>query len=150
MKLFLAISAFLMLFCYQDQPVEVLKTSGQEIIGGRNETSTKWYYTFLVRTLKSSRKIHFEKIWIGKTAGIPEVWDMDKTTEIRQFSKGDTILLIVTMMRTEDQPKAISVPSGNSGPPDYKGAGLIEMRFRKMILYHEISSIELRDPLILR
>jgi len=150
MKLLLAISVLLVLQGNKVQPIEILQATGREIVGGRKESGTKWYYTIMVRTFRSSRKLQFNKVWIGKTAGIPEIWDADKSSEIRQFSKGDSVLLILTMLVPGNNTDPVAAHAENRDSPGYKGAGLIEITLKKKTLYREISRIDIYEPLYLR
>jgi len=134
----------------QDQPIKVLEATRQEMVGGRDQTATKWYYTIRIRTFQSSRKLYFDKVWIGQRAEIPDVWDGQKSKEKLQFSKGDTLLLIFTVESPANDAGAIRETSDSKNIPQYEGDGLIEMRFKKKKSFYEIGTIKVLDPMILR
>ena len=130
--------------------VEVLRATRQEITGGRNETGVKHHYAIQVKALRGSRQLRFEKIWTGDRAGVPSIWDAERSVKIDRFSRGDTLFLVLTIMQERDTPEKVLGASIREKIPKYEGDGLIEMIFRKKTRYQEIDTFEVLEPIYSR
>jgi hypothetical protein len=150
LKYLLLIGIILPMSKYQDDPIEILEVTGQEIIGGRELSGKRWHYALTIRTRANSRKLQFERIWIKQRPAVPSLWDMDKSGLQQRFSIGDTLLLVFTVTGADTEPAGIDTVSQGIRVPHYEGTGLVEMRFGRKKIYQEIDSVKVLDPLYLR
>lgn len=146
MKLYFII--LICIFCFNKTDLTVLKSSSQKWSSGKGISQGQKYRIMLI-TNRNSKDLKIDQLWVGDRFLKSKVFLYRGTAAEKEFSKGDTILLVADDLIMLDEERNIIENQDSSIviPYKYNGAGLIGYKVRNKRKYIEVNEFSIIKPL---
>ncbi len=142
MKAILLITSILCVNLLHSQDFKIIEATSQKWTGGRARSGYGVNYKLTIVSNKKLKKLHFEKLWVGKEAFPIKV--VKNKHEILSVSKNDTIYLTARKrVKTDEYGNKIKEKKNEEkAPVKYKTGAFLSYKIKKKDKFMPINKLK--------